>query len=123
LKWQNQTRPQGKAREFAELSAEHARKQFETFTEQTRQLTGMAQKMTADLAAPMGVGMKNALDKAGLIQSRVLIVDDEAVLEVLAVSVLAISPYRQAEQVHCQAVRHEQFVSVADKLPQGLRAR
>ena len=37
--------------EFVELSAEHARKRFETFTEQARQLTGMAQKMTAGLAA------------------------------------------------------------------------
>lgn len=50
--------------EFIELSAEHARKRFETFAEQARQLTAMAQKMTADLAAPMRVGMKNALDEA-----------------------------------------------------------
>jgi phasin len=50
--------------EFVELSPEHARKRFETFAEQSRQLTAMAQKMTADLAAPMRVGMKNALDKA-----------------------------------------------------------
>ena len=50
--------------EFAELSAEHARKRFETFTEQARQLTGMAQKMTADLGAPMHMGMKNALHRA-----------------------------------------------------------
>jgi phasin len=50
--------------EFVELAAEHARKRLETFSEQARQLTGMAQKMTADLAAPMREGMKSTLNKA-----------------------------------------------------------
>jgi phasin len=39
--------------EFVELSAKHARKRFETFAQQAGQLTCMAQKMTANLAAPM----------------------------------------------------------------------
>ena len=39
--------------EFFELSAAHARKQFETFTEQTQRLTTLAQKVTADAAQPL----------------------------------------------------------------------
>ncbi len=50
--------------DFVDLSAEHARNRFETFAEQARQLTGMTQKMTVDLAAPIRAGMKNALNKA-----------------------------------------------------------
>jgi phasin family protein len=49
---------------FVELSSEHARKQLETFAEQARHFTSMAQKLTTDMAAPMQAGMKNVLNKA-----------------------------------------------------------
>ena len=49
---------------FIELSAEHARKQAEAFAEHARHLTGMAQKLTTDMAAPMRAGMKNVFNKA-----------------------------------------------------------
>ena len=49
---------------FVELSAEHARKQAEVLAEQARHLTGMAQKLTTDMAAPMQAGMKNVFNKA-----------------------------------------------------------
>jgi phasin family protein len=49
---------------FVELSAEHARKQAEAFAEQARHLTGMAQKLTTVMAAPMQAGMKNVFNKA-----------------------------------------------------------
>jgi phasin len=39
--------------EFLELSAAHARKQFESLTEQTRHLTTLAQKMTTEAAQPL----------------------------------------------------------------------
>ena len=39
--------------EFFELSAAYTRKQFETFTEQTRHLTTLAQKVTTDAAQPL----------------------------------------------------------------------
>ena len=49
---------------FVELSTEHARKQMEALAEQTRHLTGMAQKLTTDMTAPMQTSMKNIFDKA-----------------------------------------------------------
>jgi phasin len=49
---------------FVELSSEHARKQLETFAEQSRHLTALAQKLTTDIAAPMQAGMKNVFNKA-----------------------------------------------------------
>jgi phasin len=39
--------------EFFELSAAHARKQFETFTEQSQRLTTLAQKAATDAAQPL----------------------------------------------------------------------
>jgi phasin len=39
--------------EFFELSAAHMRKQFETFTEQAKHLTTLAQKVTTDAAQPI----------------------------------------------------------------------
>jgi phasin len=39
--------------EFFELSTAHARKQFETMTAQTKELTALAQKMTTDVAEPL----------------------------------------------------------------------
>ena len=49
---------------FVELSTEHARKQMEALAEQTRHLTGMAQKLTTDVTAPMRTSMKNIFNKA-----------------------------------------------------------
>ena len=42
--------------EFVELSTEHARKQFETLTEQTKQLAALAQKVTLATAEPLKTG-------------------------------------------------------------------
>ena len=39
--------------EFFELSSVHARRQFETFAEQSKHLTGLAQKVTADAVEPL----------------------------------------------------------------------
>jgi phasin len=39
--------------EFFELSAAHMRKQFETFTEQAKHLTTLAQTVTTDAAQPL----------------------------------------------------------------------
>jgi phasin len=39
--------------EFFEISAGYARKQFETFTEQTKELTTLAQKLAMDTSAPI----------------------------------------------------------------------
>ena len=39
--------------EFFELSAAHMRTQFETFTEQTKHLTTLAQRLTTDAAQPL----------------------------------------------------------------------
>jgi phasin len=49
--------------EFFELSAAHARKQFETFTEQTKQLTSLAQKVTTDAAQPLQAGVAKVFNK------------------------------------------------------------
>jgi phasin len=50
--------------ELLELSAAHARKQLETFTEQAKQLTSLAQKATTDVVGPLEAGVKNAFSKA-----------------------------------------------------------
>jgi phasin family protein len=50
--------------EFLALSAGHARKQFETFSEQTKHLTGLAQKVTTDAVEPLQASMKSAFTKA-----------------------------------------------------------
>jgi phasin len=49
--------------EFLELSSAHFRKQFETFAEQSKHLTGMAQKMTTHAVEPLQAGVKSALSK------------------------------------------------------------
>jgi phasin len=49
--------------EFLELSSTHFRTQFHTFAEQSRHLTGMAQKMTTHAVEPLQAGMKSALSK------------------------------------------------------------
>ena len=49
--------------EFFELSAEHTRKQVETFTEQTKQLTTLAQKAATDAAQPLQSGATKAFNQ------------------------------------------------------------
>jgi phasin len=50
--------------EFVELSTEHARKQFETLTEQTKQLAAIAQKVTLATAEPLKTGVAKAFNHA-----------------------------------------------------------
>jgi len=47
--------------EFIELSTERARKQFETLTEQTKELTALAQKVTLESTEPLKAGVAKAL--------------------------------------------------------------
>jgi phasin len=46
--------------EFIELSTEHARKQFATLTEQTKELAALAQKVTLATAEPLKTGVTKA---------------------------------------------------------------
>jgi phasin len=48
---------------FFELSAAHARRQVEAFTEQAQHLTGLVQKMTSDATAPLQAGAKGMFSK------------------------------------------------------------
>jgi phasin len=50
--------------EFAELSTEHARKQFETLTEQTRELAALGQKLALATAEPLKTGVTKAFGDA-----------------------------------------------------------
>ena len=50
--------------EFLEFSAAHARKQFETFTEQAQHLMALAQKVTTDAVRPLQAGLTSAFSKA-----------------------------------------------------------
>ena len=50
--------------EFLELSVAHARKQFETFTEQAQHLSGLAQKVTNDAVQPLQASVNTAFNKA-----------------------------------------------------------
>ncbi len=50
--------------EFLELSAGHARKQFEAFTEQTKELTTLAQKMATDAGASVQHGASKVFNTA-----------------------------------------------------------
>jgi len=49
--------------EALELSTAHARKQFETVTEQGKELTAIAQKVTTDAAEPLKAGVTKAFSK------------------------------------------------------------
>jgi phasin len=49
--------------EVIELSSAHARKQFEAFTEQSKELTALAQKVATDTAEPIKSGMNRAFSK------------------------------------------------------------
>ena len=46
--------------DFIELSTEHSRKQFETLTEQTKELAALAQKVTLATAEPLRTGVTKA---------------------------------------------------------------
>jgi len=48
--------------EFIELSTEHARKQFESLTEQTKELTALAQQVTLATAEPLKTGVTKAFN-------------------------------------------------------------
>jgi hypothetical protein len=50
--------------EFFELSAAHARKQFETFTEQAQSLTTLANKATTDAAQPFQAQVAKTFNKS-----------------------------------------------------------
>ena len=50
--------------EFIELWTSHARKQFETFSEQTKDLTTLGQKMAGESVAPIARNVNQALKKA-----------------------------------------------------------
>ena len=46
--------------DFIELSTEHSRKQYETLTEQTKELAALAQKVTLATAEPLRTGVTKA---------------------------------------------------------------
>jgi phasin len=48
--------------EFMELSTAHARKQCEAMTAQTKELAGLAQKATAEIAEPLRAGATKAFN-------------------------------------------------------------
>ncbi len=49
--------------EALELSSAHARKQFETVTEQSKELTSIAQKVATDAVEPLKAGVTKAFSK------------------------------------------------------------
>jgi len=50
--------------EVVELTSAHARKQFETLTEQSKELGALAQKVATETAEPIKSGMTKAFSKA-----------------------------------------------------------
>jgi hypothetical protein len=48
--------------EFVEMSTAHARKQYETMTAQTKELTALAQKMTTEITEPLKAGVARAFN-------------------------------------------------------------
>jgi phasin len=51
--------------EFTELSTDHSRKQFETLTEQTKELAALAQNVTLAAAEPLKTGVTKAFSQLG----------------------------------------------------------
>jgi phasin len=49
--------------ELIELSTAHARKQFESMTAQSKELTALAQKLATESAEPLKTGVSNAFKK------------------------------------------------------------
>ena len=50
--------------DFIELSTEHSRKQFETLTEQTKELAALAQKVMLSTAEPLKTGVTKAFSQS-----------------------------------------------------------
>jgi hypothetical protein len=50
--------------DFLELSTEHSRKQFETLTEQTKELAALAQKVMLSTAEPLKTGVTKAFSQS-----------------------------------------------------------
>ena len=50
--------------DFIELSTEHSHKQFETLTEQTKELAALAQKVTLATVEPLKTGVAKAFSQA-----------------------------------------------------------
>ena len=50
--------------DFIELSTDHSREQFETLTEQTKELAALAQKVTLASAEPLKTGVAKAFNRA-----------------------------------------------------------
>jgi phasin len=50
--------------EVIELSSEHGRKQFDTLSAQTKELTALAQKVATEASEPIKAGVGRVLDKA-----------------------------------------------------------
>ena len=50
--------------EVVELTSAHARKQFEALTEQSKELSALAQKVATDTAEPIKTGVNKAFSKA-----------------------------------------------------------
>lgn len=50
--------------DFVELSTDHSREQFETLTEQTKELAALAQKVTLASAEPLKMGVAKAFNRA-----------------------------------------------------------
>ena len=50
--------------DFIELSTEHSHKQFETLTEQTKELAALAQKVTLATAEPLKTGVTKAFSQS-----------------------------------------------------------
>src|SRR5271154_7343193 len=51
--------------EVVELTSAHARKQFETLSEQSKELSALAQKVATETAEPIKSGMNKAFTKVG----------------------------------------------------------
>jgi phasin len=51
--------------EFVEFSTDHSRKQFETLTEQTKELAALAQNVTLAAAEPLKTGVTKAFSQLG----------------------------------------------------------
>jgi phasin len=49
--------------DVAEVSSTHARKQFEAFSQQTKDLTTLAQKLAVDAAEPIKTGLNATFGK------------------------------------------------------------
>ena len=50
--------------DFVELSTDHSRKQFETLTEQTKELAALAQKVTLASVEPLKTGVTKAFSQS-----------------------------------------------------------